>query len=245
MKQSLFICSKAMDLTMERMSIISNNLANVNTVGYKKDNTYNLSFKNEFARNINNIQCAEVPDQMKQVTDYTAGNYRFTNDKLNMALVGDGFFKVQLPDGQTAYTRKGVFSLNVKGELVLGDNPVLSKNNTPIKLQDSDINVDSRGNIMNSSGLIVGQLNIVDFPKPYPLEKIGGTMFVPKEEVSEIPSNAQVRQQYLEESNVDALSSMIEMINLMEAMRQYESQQKMVQLQDDATNRLISDIART
>ena len=242
MRQSLLLAGKAMDVAQQRMGLITNNLANIDTPGYKKEIAYTDSFQDIMASTINGLQSPEIPKDVVEVTDYSSGNYKFTGDQMNVAIEGDGFLKVQTPNGQDAYTRKGLLSLNASKQLTIGNNLVMGPNG-PVTLLDTNISIDSKGTIYNTKGDTVGMISVVAFEKPYPLEKAGGTLFIANENAKEIPSTADVKQQYLEESNVSALSSMVEMINMMEVMRQYETQQKMVQYQDDATAKMIQQVA--
>lgn len=237
------MCAKAMDMTNEKMTVIANNLANVNTVGFKKDITYVNSFANKLLSNINQMQSPEVPGELNVVTDFKQGNFRFTGDKLNIALDGEGFIKVKLPSGQLAYTRKGMMTLNKDKQLCIGDAKVMTERG-PIMLKSNDIAIDDKGNIYDNTGDLVATIATADFEKPYKLSKAGSTMFVMDGNMREIPVKAEFKQQYLEESNVDALSSMVEMISMMEAMRNYETQQKLVQMHDEATGKMITQITQ-
>ena len=241
MRQSLVIAAKAMEAAQQRMNYVSNNLANVSTPGYKKDNAYSTSFKDVVSRTVNNLQSPDVPRGMVEVTDFSAGNFKYTGDKMNIAIEGDGFIKVQTPTGATAYTRKGLLGLNANKQLVIGDNLVMGEAG-PITLQTTDISIDSKGVIYSVSGERQGALALATFAQPYPLTKAGSTLFMPQEGAAELPSKAEVHQQYLEESNVSSLSSMVEMISMMEIMRSYESQQKIIQYQDESTSKMISQV---
>ena len=245
MRQSLVISARAMDALTQRMAVTSNNLANINTVGYKKDLTLITSFRDALNSNINSIQDTEIPSNVKSVTDFSPGNFRFTNDKLNMALQGEGFFKIQLENGQTAYTRKGTFKLDNQNRLVAGDNQFVLGKNGVITIPEGEFSVDREGVIRDKDGNEFNQITTVNYPKPYALEKNGNSMFVTlNSNQAELRADIEIKQMYVEESNVDELSSMLEMISMMESMRQYESNQKVVQLQDQATGQLLSQIGR-
>ncbi len=242
MRQSLVIAAKAMDSAQQRMNYVANNLANISTPGYKKDAAYSSSFIDTVSRTINNLQSPDVPNDVVQVTDFSAGNFKFTGDKMNIAIEGDGFIKVATPTGETAYTRKGILSLNANNQLVIGDNLVLGEAG-PIVLKTTDISIDSKGIIYDSRGEQQVAIALASFTQPYPLEKVGSTLFLAKSGAQEIPAKATVHQQYLEESNVSSLGSMVEMLSMMEIMRSYESQQKIIQYQDESTAKMISQIA--
>jgi flagellar basal body rod protein FlgG len=241
MRQSLVIAARALDAAQQRMTFVANNLANINTPGYKKDNAYNSSFHDSLSRTINNLQSPEVPKDVVQVTDFSAGNFKYTGDKMNIAIEGDGFIKVQTPAGDIAYTRKGLLTLNANKQLVIGSNLVMGEGG-PVTLKTTDLNIDSQGVIYGNDGARQGNISLVTFAQPYPLEKVGETLFSAKDGSVELASKAEVRQQYIEESNVSSVSSMVEMIAMMELMRSYESQQKLIQYQDESTAKMISQI---
>ncbi len=243
MRESMVIAGKAMDIALERMDVISNNLANVSTSAYKKDMIYSSSFKDMMTRQIATGEVPEIPKGNIVVTDFEAGNFRFTGEKMNAAIDGDGFYKIQLADGSFGYTRAGEFSINAEKQLTIHGRVVMGDGGS-ITLEDTEITMDSKGVIYNRKGDRQASLLLVNFEQPYPLEKAGGTLFIAKENAEELPSTAEIKQQYIEESNVSALSAMVEMINLMDVMRQYETQQKMIQYQDDATERMITQLTQ-
>ena len=241
MRQAILISGQAMTVALERMTVISNNLANLSTTGYKKDISYGTSFQDQVARSIGTAQAPEVPNNNTIVVDYSAGNFRFTGDKMNVGIDGEGFIKVQLADGKYGYTRRGEFSINANKQLTIGGR-IVEGAGGPITVDDAMITIDSTGAIYNQKAENIGTLKVVDFDKPYKLDKMGGTLFTTQPGAEEKPSTAEVKQQYLEDSNVSSLGAMVEMINLMDVMRQYETQQKLVQYQDESTGKMLTQI---
>ena len=166
-----------------------------------------------------------------------------------MAIEGNGFFSVKTPNG-TMYTRNGSFTLDTDGVLITYDGfPVLSDSGE-IKITDvNDLNftVDEEGKItvekIGGGSKEIGSLKIVDFDKPYLLEKTGDTLFAKQDpNVSEIsPDNIKIKQNYLENSNVNAISAMVEMID---TIRGYESYQKIIQSIDNVTGKAINELGR-
>ena len=240
----------------KRLQIISNNLANANTVGFKQD-----------YGNFQELDPEELPDlagadeeqitafqsdlfwnQFSVYTDYTSGSLKNTGNDFDLALVGKGFFCVQTPDG-VQYTRKGEFTLNSEGVLVTSNGmPVLGEGGEiTVDAQGSPqrhkkFSVDEEGNV-SVDGSQVGRLRIVDFPQPYRFSKAGETLFKledpgqgesPAEDVS-------VSQGFIEQSNVDAVKMMTEMI---EVLRGYESYQKIIRSVDEINAISIRDIGR-
>lgn len=214
---------------------ISNNLANLNTVGYKKD--YNLfksvyekeirSYQDEKDRgtSIGNIYSSVVLDEV--IPDTTQGSLVETNEKLDFAIEGTGFFKVER-NGNFFYTRNGDFSVNQEGYLVTKEGDyVLDNQDNPILVNPEDFFVDNQGNI---SGTDVS-LNIVDLEN---LTKYGYTYFTGQEIESTTPF--ELKQGYLENSNVNALNEMIKMI---EANRKFDILQRAVATGDSLNAKLI------
>ena len=209
---------------LERMDVISNNLANVSTSAYKKDMIYSSSFKDMMTRQIATGEVPEIPKGNIVVTDFEAGNFRFTGEKMNAAIDGDGFYKIQLADGSFGYTRAGEFSINAEKQLTIHGRVVMGDGGS-ITLEDTEITMDSKGVIYNRKGDRQASLLLVNFEQPYPLESWRNFVYCEGKRRG-ASSTAEIKQQYIEESNVSALSAMVEMINLMDVMRQYETQQK-------------------
>lgn len=245
MREAIYISARSMDLVNERMDIISNNLANLDTDGYKKDNSFISSFRNQLVQFTNHKYAPDNPQNLLIHTDFSEGSLRFTQDKMNAAINGEGFFKLEDENGQNSYTRRGVFTLDNSGQLLIGGKAVLDIAGNRIKIEDPNFRIDDNGNILNSKNDQIARLNIVNFVDKTALFKKGSTEFVAalnaEEEVVENPN---IKQMYLEGSNVNTAGAMIEMIGLMEMMRQFEIQQKMVVMQDDATGKIINDAGK-
>lgn len=239
---------------MKRLDVIASNLANVNTSGFKKDR---LAFESVLAGTQNppavppNQTADPVLLQERMLTDYNSGALMQTGNTLDMALQGDGFFVVATPEG-VAYTRQGHFRLSADGTLVTANGyPVLSSaGQQPIRIDAAGQEGGGKPTVSNEgiitlNGEEVGQLAIVDFPKPYQLTKIAGTLFVPAEGSGAAPQAASpttaVAQGALEQSNVDAISEMVQMV---EASRFFESCQRVVRNYDDMAAKAINDLAR-
>ncbi|MDD4527256.1 MAG: flagellar hook basal-body protein [Candidatus Margulisbacteria bacterium] len=242
MRESLLISARAMDLNRDTIDITSNNIANLDTVGYKRDKAYNTSFKDIIASRLYNpTEKYSVPHNVSVTTDFSSGGFKFTADDLNVAISGDGFFKVTMPDDTVAYTRRGVLSLDSQKRLLIGGNPVVGSSG-PITLEDTNIIIDETGRIFNSKNQLMGQMSVVDIEDKSQLRKVGNTLFQASEEVEEKPSEAVIKQKYLEDSNVNQSNAMIEMISLLDSLRQFETQQKLVQMQDEMTGKVIAQV---
>jgi len=239
----------------KRMEIISNNLANVNTAGYKMDEGHFRLFEMadpvgppiEITTQTAGSQADMFWIEFNMYTDYSNGSLRNTGNDFDLALAGKGFFCVQSPDG-VQYTRKGEFTLNSEGVLVTQDGwPVLGdsgeirvqSNASPYKHKKFEVD---REGIVNVDGSQVGRLRIVDFPQPYQLQKMGNSLFKPMDDsIGETEAGkVDVAQGFIELSNVDAVKMMTEMI---EVLRGYESYQKVIRSVDEANAKVINEVA--
>lgn len=226
---------------MRRLDVISNNLANTNTAGFKGDR---LQFESVLAASRNEFQAvpndAPVFSGEQFFTDYSQGPLRQTGNTLDVALDGDGFFVVNTPEGR-AYTRQGNFRLDAGGRLVTSDGyEVLGGG--PIAITGGRVDIDAKGAVM-VDGTPVGTLDIVDFQKPYALQKKGDSLFVPAnpQEAPTAATKTMVKQGILEESNVNVVSEMVRMI---ETSRYFDSCQKVVRSYDDVTAKAANELGR-
>jgi len=237
---------------MKQMDVLTNNLANAATNGYKQDR---IVFDSLLA---GNLKPPAVPEGQtadpvllgdRMLTDHSPGSLRQTGNPLDVAVQGDGFFAVTTPEG-TAYTRQGSFRLATDGTLITANGyPVQSQNGQPIVINVAaqatagKPSVDSQGTI-TLNGEQMGTLGVFDFPKPYQLNKVAGTFFVPTDQgvvPQPVSPNTTVTQGALEESNVNTVSAMVQMI---EASRYFETCQKVIRSYDDMAAKAVNDLAR-
>ena len=228
---------------MNRMDIISNNLANVNTPGFKKDK---MTFEGM-------LSSATVPPAVPPATtadpilqksnvyiDYAAGPVAQTGNPFDMALDGDGFFVITTPDGP-AYTRQGNFRISADGTLVTNDGFPVQGQSGPIRISGNKIEIDAKG-VVTADGTPAGTISIVDFPKPYALTKTGSALFVPTE-AGTVPQAAkgELRQAHLEGSNVETISEMVQMI---ETSRYFDACQRAILSFNDMTSKAANELGR-
>ena len=240
----------------KRLQLISNNLANANTVGYKMDHGQFQSIDpadlpaslSSASPELNTSQAQSFWFQFNSYTDFTHGSLKNTGNDFDLALVGDGFFCVQKPDG-VHYTRKGNFTLNAEGVLVTGNGFPVVGDGGEIEVKGSEnphqfkkFTVDEEGNV-SVDGNQVGSLRIVNFPEPGKLMKMGDTLFKAADN-SPPPVKAEdfkVSQGFVELSNVDVVKMMTEMI---EVLRGYEAYQKVIRTADEASSRSINEVGK-
>ena len=175
--------------------------------------------------------------------NFAPGELKATGNPLDFALEGKGFFEVQLPNGDHAYSRDGELHLNQQGQLVTKQGFNLVGDGVAVQIDPSNsgsLTVSATGEI-SQGGEIKGKLKLTEFNNPKLLTQIGGGMFRadnPNLKPSSNPST-QVRQGFIEASNI---STTTEMAGLITAMRGFEANQKVIQMQDDRMGRVITDL---
>jgi len=231
-------------VSMKRMEVITNNLANTNTIGFKRDRFVFESILNS-AKNptqpAGTLTDAPVHSSYAVETDFSSGPMKQTSNPLDLALDGNGFFVVNTPQGK-AYTRQGNFHLDVNGKVVTSDGFEVQAGGGPIVIRGGKVEINEKGEL-SVDGQQVATLSVVDFPKPYQLQKIGSAMFVPSGPgmTGQPAIGTQVRQGALEDSNVQAI---VEMVNLIETTRLNESCTKTIQSYDEMANKAANDLGR-
>lgn len=237
-------------LQQRRLEIVANNLAQVNTPGYKADvPVFRIEKTSKTAGQGSALGDDVVQQSAWRFThiNYKQGSFRKTNNPLDLALNGDGFFVLRSPGG-LRYSRAGQFGLNRDGVMIANQGwPVLGVDNGEIRVpnassQNSGIFINQTGQVY-SNGEVVGQVQIIDFPKPYALEKRGFSSFstvVPGQATFK-PESTDILQGYIEGSNVNAIA---EMVKLIEIGRLYETYQKTIKTFDSIDDRAVNDLGR-
>lgn len=237
----------------------ANNVANVNTVGFKKQN---LVFKDIYDANIVDVskQTDDIRDlgslsvgsQVQKVTyDFQQGVLDKTGNTFDLAIEGDGFFKIQSNDGTTSYTRNGSFTMNNKGFLVTKDGDyVLDEKSKRIKIKTNDVVMRSINDIIiNSDGqielnneqnpIVMQKVGIFDFQNKEDMTYLGGSKFRPTDTTTNRELKAEkfsLEQGSLELSNANVVNEMIKTIN---TSRNYESLSKIVKTSGDTLDKAI------
>lgn len=228
---------------MQKLDVVTNNLANAGTPGFKRDRLLFESLVANAATMRQPVNPAELPVHAREGfgIDFAPGSQQQSGNVLDLALEGEGFFVVNTPQGR-AYTRQGNFTRDAAGKLVTADGYEVLGSGGPLVLNGSRIEIDSEGKILVDDNE-VGSLQVVDFPKPYALQKIGSALFVPTDpQVTAKPAAiVRVGQGYLEESNVNAV---LEMAQLIETSRLFEMCQKIVRGYDDMAAKAANELGR-
>jgi len=237
---SVFSLVQAAGVSQRQMDTISNNLANVNTTGYKEDRA---SFKEVLSKaqrvvpesTEESFVSHEYMDQyvgmdkssvvLDQVgMNFTLGRTQQTNNDLDLLLENDGFFTVNTPQGER-FTRAGNFQLDAQNRIVTTDGfPVMGKNGAIVVQNRGDLNITEQGDVW-AGGEQIDSLKTVRFRNPNRLQKLGRSFFAPvhSDDVPIPSKEIRVKQGYLEGSNVNTVTEMTRMIN---ASRSYDSAHK-------------------
>ncbi|MCP4367370.1 MAG: flagellar basal-body rod protein FlgF [Deltaproteobacteria bacterium] len=233
----------------KRMQVISNNLANINTSGFKKDKGHFQiidspdSVKEDLEKNVISKEERQPPLwlQFETKTDFSAGVLKHTGNPLDLALEGDGFFCIKTEQG-TQYTRNGNFSLDQDGLIVTMDGLSVLGEGGPINIDGNTFVVDAKGNV-SVDGNLVDTIKIVEFQKKDALKKTGSSLFAIADNnaVESKVENIGVSQGFIELSNVNAIRMITEMI---EVLRGYESYQKAIKTADETNAKAINDVGR-
>jgi len=238
MLRGIYSASSGLDTSRDRMTVISNNIANINTVGFKKDVFLTKSFAEILGKGISN----EVPVIDKIATDFTPGNLQHTGNINDIAIDGNGFFTISKGD-ETLYTKRGVFKVNAQGILMAENGYKVMGKNGPVHVGNSEYRVSEKGEVF-VGGKKIDELDIVEFKKTNLLEKVGFSFFKNIGQASSPDTSSIIRQEYLEESNVNSIGAVVEMISLMDMTRFAEAQQKTIQMQDDTLRKSVNEVGQ-
>ena len=224
-----------------QMEVVANNLANMNTVGFKGEG---MMFVDHIVRS----QGGETPFKQKlhfvrdvaTVRDTTEGEITQTNNALDVALSGGGFFSVQTPDG-VRYTRNGRFQLDQSGQLVTQEGFAVVTQGGPIVLgpRDATVNIARDGTVSTETGQI-GKLRVVVFDNEAALHQVGNTLFQTDQEPRNL-DRPNVVQGALEASNVQPI---VEITRMIEVQRSYESLSRFIDREDERVRAVIREFGQ-
>ncbi|HYG21187.1 MAG TPA: flagellar basal-body rod protein FlgG [Verrucomicrobiae bacterium] len=250
MLRSLYSAAAGMQSQQMNLDVISNNLANVNTTGFKKSKiefqellyqTTRAPGAEQGSGNLlpTGIQIGEGSRPVATSRIFTSGDLTQTGERLDVAIQGDGFFEVQQPDGSRAYTRDGAFKTAADGRIVTSDGLPLQGGFQPVPAGTTNITIGANGDVTYSgaNGTTSFQVQLVRFNNAGGLESMGSNLYRETNASGppELGSPGQngfgtLNQGYLEMSNVKVVE---EMVNLILAQRAYEVNAKAVQAADE------------
>ena len=250
MNLSLYSAATGMEAQQLNLNTIANNLANVNTTGFKRSKIefQDLLYQKPRSAGAEAAGGNVIPTGIEigngsrvAATSkvFTQGQVTQTGKELDIAIQGDGFFEVQRPDGTTAYTRDGSFKLNASGQVVTSDGlPVLSGFQA-VPTGTTSISIADTGEVTveGASGSQTYRISLTRFANPAGLKSLGGNLYeetnasgTPEQGNPGEQGFGQVLQRYLEGSNVNIVE---EMVNLIVAQRAYEINSKSIQTSDE------------
>ena len=251
MNQALWIAKTGLDAQQTRMSGISNNLANVNTTGFKQDRAVfeDLLYQTIRQPGAQTTTDNQLPSGLMIGTGvrtvateklHTQGNIIQTDNALDVAIDGRGYFQILMPDGDLAYTRDGTFQINADGDMVMSNGYLLDPGiNIPDDVQSVTIGADGTVSITqpgDNEPTVIGEMELADFVNPAGLQPVGENLFketgasgVPIVGTPTLDGLGRVIGGALETSNVNVVT---ELINMIETQRAYEMNSKAISTAD-------------
>lgn len=251
MLRSLYIAGTGMITQRAKMDVITNNIANMDTVGFKGDEMISRSFSDLL---LNEINDPDIVNQRREVgplntgihvdqvfTDFSAGPLEETDLQTDLAIQSDGFFAVSTPQG-VRYTRSGNFTVNSNGYLVTQEGYyVLGQNGGNLQVGTGDFTVAGDGTI-TAEGRNAGKLRLVTFENLTDLRKTGNNLYTTYNNAQPVDvANPDIKQGWQETSNVDMATVMV---NMLSTQRNYQSNQQIVKMVDETLAKTVNEIAK-
>ncbi|MCL2616098.1 MAG: flagellar hook-basal body protein [Defluviitaleaceae bacterium] len=262
MIRGIYASGVGMKTNMNRMDVIANNLANADTVGFKRELPVQRSFTEHFMHaiggshsdrfgptHIGNVRLGNFVDEVH--IDFRSGSLRQTYNPLNMAIIGEGFFAISATgsNGETTqrFSRNGAFVLaNDRTLRTPEGHAVLGTDGNPITVPDGELSINGNGEIHvrtpgSETFTHVGTVQIVNFENPQSLRPFGDNLFNTTPESTMVAFTGNVASGYLEMSNINVVREMVEMIAI---QRNYEANQRVLTIADNTLGRAVNDIAQ-
>ncbi len=252
MVRGLYTAYTGMVNSQKRMDVVSNNLANATTTGYKKEGLTTQSFDEMYALKIKDLTVGHLNENIGSLSlgakigesyrDWSQGSFVSTENNYDFALSGKGFFNISFTNkaGETStmYSRDGSFQMNQEGYLVTKDGDFVLGESGPIQLPTNidKLEVQPTGEIY-ADGVYVDTFVLTDFEDYNYLEAYGENLYRSVDGATQTDCTATVNQGYTEASNINVVSEMVEMISI---AREYESGQKVINAVDDMLGKMVS-----
>lgn len=261
MNPALWVAKTGLDAQQTRITVISNNLANVNTSGFKRDRPVfeDLLYQNVRQVGANSSQDTLLPSGMQVGTGvrvsaseklFTQGNLLHTENSLDMAIQGNGFFQILMPDGALGYTRDGTFQVDEQGQLVTSSGYPLQPAIT-IPEDALSVTIGNNGTVSvlspgSAAPTQVGDVQLADFVNPAGLQAIGQNLYLesaasgaPQTGTPGVTGYGSIQQGFVESSNVNVVEELVSMI---EAQRAYEMNSKAISAADGMMQNLTNTV---
>ncbi|KSV60324.1 flagellar hook-basal body protein [Acetivibrio ethanolgignens] len=256
MVRGLYTAYTGMANEQKRLDIISNNIANAATVGYKEESVTNQSFDEMLTLKIRDGSEGHLTKKIGDMslgvklgevyTDYGQGSLRTTGNTYDLAIEGKGFFAVgytnKVGDESVRYTRNGSFKITRDGHIVDTEGNSLQSENgdAQVPVDAASVVIDVDGTVY-ADGTAVDKIMVVDFTDYDYLEKVGDVSYRAIEGAEMIQAEGLIHQGFTEQSNVNAVSEMVEMITI---TRAYEANQKVIQTTDTMLDKAANSVGR-
>lgn len=239
MTEIVSVTQAGMLADVERMRAVSQNLANVSTLGYKREIVVMRPFVDmvdSFNESGTRAAGATVAPTLSAVTDHSPGSLKFTGNPLDVSVEGDVFFVVRSDAGE-AFTRQGNFRLDSSGRLVTSSGATVLGTGGEIRLTTPNPRINQDGSVWEGATQ-VATLRLARVADPTQLQRVGSGLYVEtmRTHVSNA-ADAHVRQGYVEAANTVAMDEMIHMI---ETVRHFEASQRLLRGYDDMLDRALS-----
>lgn len=247
MIRGIYTSGLGMTRETKRLDIVSNNLANASTTGFKSDGAVCGTFKKALSDVMvsgSRIDVANyTPDVVNTYTKFSQGSLQNTGNTTDLAISNDdnAFFTVEDNSGNKLYTRDGAFIVDKDNYLVTSEGYKVLGTDGYININENEFGISVTGQISNNNGNVIGNLLITSFDNPETLSKIGNNMLEASDESVGKKFSGEVQQGYLEMSNVNTVN---EMVNMIAISRAYEANQKVLQSQDEMLGKAVSDVGR-
>ena len=249
MLDGMRMAAEGMKQMSVKQDLVTNNLANVGTAGFRKEGLVVESFSQVMAREsngqneLNSTGGYENHARFNQysMTHMSQGALKESGNSFDLALSdnGKGFFTIQTPKG-IEFTRAGTFHLDTSGHLVTADGSFVLGHRGPIRVNGSDFKVGDNG-VVNVNGKDVDRLLISRFEDPKAMKRQGASSFAAETNSVVATTDFQVKQGFVEQSNFNALT---EMVDLMQTMRNFEANQKALQSHDQRLQKTVNELGR-
>ncbi len=237
MENTGYIALSRQSVLRRKMDIIANNMANMTTPAFKGED---MMFVEHLKKTGNNDRVSLVQD-LAVLRNLNAGPMTKTDNPLDLAINGDGYFVVETPDGER-YTRNGTFQLNQDGQIVTtqGD-PVLDIGGNAITIPPNEPHISiSRDGSISAGETLIGRIQIVGFENEQELEKQSNSLFARGDQEPQAAEGAEVAQGMIEGSNVQGI---VEMTKMITTVRSYSSTSKLVEQEHERQRRAIQVLA--
>lgn len=248
MIRGLYTSTTGMISQQKRMDVITNNLANATTPGFKQDQLLTSSFEELMIKRTGDSGSTNQADDFgsinngihidEMITYFENGTLEQTNISTDFAVEGEGFFVVSTPSGER-YTRAGSFTVSPAGNLTTQEGYEIQGSQGAIKVGNTSFSVDSDGTVTTSQG--TDKMRLVTFDDVKGLRKEGNNLYFSKNANISEEAIGKINQGYLESSNVDLTKQMTDMI---EVSRSFEINQRMIRMHDEKLGKAASEIGK-